>query len=559
MAARPVGARALTRVAAVSAGVLDYVARLPRASEIPAAPADGAALPRAPLLRWLVSLAATHALQTALFLGSFACIGYGALSGRLDLGWLTAWALALASTIPVQAYATWLEGRLVTGVGVALKTRLLLGALALDPEALRRKGVARLLSEALESNAIDEVGASGGIATLLASLDLIFALTVSLHAAASLLACVVLLLWSVVAGVGIAYSVRCQYHWSLQRLGLTRALVEKMSAHRTRLAQAREADRHAGDDAALAAYLESSATMDRQATRIAALLSSGYVIVGFATLAPSFVTGSASLSVLAVSVGAILFAADAFTRLSLGFNRTAGAWIAWRLLRPVLAAAVSGPSKAPAAHLASPTTAAPLVAGDLRFAHAAHPVAVLQGCDLVVAPGDQILLEGASGAGKSTLAALLAGLRPATGGYVLSGGLDRQTLGEVEWRRRVALVPQYHDNHIFAGPLLFNLLLARGLPHTAADIRDAAQICNELGLGPLLERMPSGLNQFVGDTGWRLSQGERSRIFLARALLQRSGIVILDETLAALDPENLHQCLQTVTRRAPTLVVIAHP
>jgi ATP-binding cassette, subfamily B, bacterial len=87
---------------------------------------------------------------------------------------------------------------------------------------------------------------------------------------------------------------------------------------------------------------------------------------------------------------------------------------------------------------------------------------------------------------------------------------------------------------------------------------EAAEVCRELGLTDLIGRMPAGLNQYVGDTGWRLSQGERSRIFLARALLQKAEIVVLDESLAALDPENLRQCLECILRRAPTLILIAH-
>jgi ABC-type transport system involved in cytochrome bd biosynthesis fused ATPase/permease subunit len=107
--------------------------------------------------------------------------------------------------------------------------------------------------------------------------------------------------------------------------------------------------------------------------------------------------------------------------------------------------------------------------------------------------------------------------------------------------------------------LLFNLLLARDYPHSAADIREAEAICRELGLGELLDRMPAGLRQRVGDAGWRLSQGERSRIYMARALLQRADVILLDETLAALDPQSLRQCLECVLRRAPSLIVIAHP
>ena len=63
----------------------------------------------------------------------------------------------------------------------------------------------------------------------------------------------------------------------------------------------------------------------------------------------------------------------------------------------------------------------------------------------------------------------------------------------------------------------------------------------------------------VGETGWQLSQGERSRLFMARALLQNSNLVILDESFAALDPENLRQALECTLRRAKTLLVVAHP
>ena len=84
-------------------------------------------------------------------------------------------------------------------------------------------------------------------------------------------------------------------------------------------------------------------------------------------------------------------------------------------------------------------------------------------------------------------------------------------------------------------------------------------ICRELGLGDLLERMPAGFQQMVGESGWQLSHGERSRLYIARALLQQADLIILDESFAALDPENLHRALQCVLRRAPTVLVIAHP
>ena len=77
-----------------------------------------------------------------------------------------------------------------------------------------------------------------------------------------------------------------------------------------------------------------------------------------------------------------------------------------------------------------------------------------------------------------------------------------------------------------------------------------------LGLGPMLEKMPSGLQQMVGDTGWQLSHGERSLVFLGRALLQHPRLVLLDETFGSLDPETMLRALAVALERAETLVVI---
>ena len=71
--------------------------------------------------------------------------------------------------------------------------------------------------------------------------------------------------------------------------------------------------------------------------------------------------------------------------------------------------------------------------------------------------------------------------------------------------------------------------------------------------------MPSGILQTVGETGWQLSHGERSRLYLARALLQNPDVLILDESFAQLDPDTMHLALDTVVSRARSVVLIAHP
>jgi ABC-type multidrug transport system fused ATPase/permease subunit len=112
---------------------------------------------------------------------------------------------------------------------------------------------------------------------------------------------------------------------------------------------------------------------------------------------------------------------------------------------------------------------------------------------------------------------------------------------------------------VLSASFAFNLLMGRQWPPSNADVKEAEQVCGELGLGPLLARMPGGLWQMVGETGWQLSQGERSRLFLARALLSGADVVILDESFAALDPGTLEQAMACALRRARTLVVVAHP
>ncbi len=109
------------------------------------------------------------------------------------------------------------------------------------------------------------------------------------------------------------------------------------------------------------------------------------------------------------------------------------------------------------------------------------------------------------------------------------------------------------------GPLAFNFLIGGGWPPSPAYLEEAERICRGLGLGPLLERMPASMNQMVGEIGWQLSHGEKSRVYIARALLQQAELSILDESFGALVPQNLELTLKCVLDETNILVVIAHP
>ena len=183
---------------------------------------------------------------------------------------------------------------------------------------------------------------------------------------------------------------------------------------------------------------------------------------------------------------------------------------------------------------------------------------MLRGCSVRISTGNRLVLEGPSGGGKSTLVSILTGLREPDSGKLLIDGLDLHTLGSERWRQRIAAAPQFHENYVLAETFAFNLFMGRRGNLGAADLEQAEVICRELGLADLLARMPAGMMQMVGETGWQLSHGERSRLYIARALLQDPEVVVLDESFAALDPENLQRAVECVVKRARSLLVIAH-
>jgi ABC-type bacteriocin/lantibiotic exporter with double-glycine peptidase domain len=152
----------------------------------------------------------------------------------------------------------------------------------------------------------------------------------------------------------------------------------------------------------------------------------------------------------------------------------------------------------------------------------------------------------------------MTGLRSPDSGLLLLGGLDHRSVGAAAWRQRVVAAPQFHENHVLTSTFAFNLLMGKRWPPTQEDVDEAESVCRNLNLGELLDRMPAGMLQMVGETGWQLSHGERSRLYMARALLQGADLVILDESFAALDPETLRQCLRYALDYSSTLLVIAH-
>jgi ATP-binding cassette subfamily B protein len=181
-------------------------------------------------------------------------------------------------------------------------------------------------------------------------------------------------------------------------------------------------------------------------------------------------------------------------------------------------------------------------------------VEVLHGVSFKVEPGQLVALVGSSGAGKSTIASLVPRLYDVDGGGVRLSGVDVRDLSFDSLRETLGMVTQ--DGHLFHDTIRGNLLFAA--PGASED--DLWDSLRKARLGALVESLPDGLDTVVGERGYRLSGGERQRLTIARLLLAKPKVVILDEATAHLDStsEAAVQAALVEALAGRTALVIAH-
>jgi ABC-type bacteriocin/lantibiotic exporter with double-glycine peptidase domain len=171
---------------------------------------------------------------------------------------------------------------------------------------------------------------------------------------------------------------------------------------------------------------------------------------------------------------------------------------------------------------------------------------------LTVAPGAKIAIVGASGSGKSTLAKLLVGLYEPTAGSILIDGLNLRSLDLPSVRRLLGVV--WQDPLLFSGTIHDNITL-RVPDATPADVHEAARLA---GIEPDIAAMPMQYETILGPAGEGLSGGQRQRLALARALLGRPAILVLDEATSHLDTPTEALVEQNLRAIGVTRIVIAH-
>ena len=177
---------------------------------------------------------------------------------------------------------------------------------------------------------------------------------------------------------------------------------------------------------------------------------------------------------------------------------------------------------------------------------------VLEDFSEKISEGESVALVGSTGSGKSTLVMLMSGLIEPTSGNITLGNANVGELGPDFVSDHIA--PVFQETFLFASSLRENLILNGNV--SDSDIHSALQVASAQGF---VSELPQGIETIIGERGVTLSGGQRQRIAIARALLRKPSVLVLDDATSAVDPKVEAEILQNIKKETNcSLVVIAH-
>ena len=280
------------------------------------------------LPRLIGQYAVTHVMQYVLGLLLLNVIGEGALTGRIDKGWLLAAVLLLACTPPFMLTESWLLGRIAIAIGIVLRRRLLWGAVSLPLDAARQNGYGDFICQIIESEAVEMGLREGGLQAGAALLDLVGAIAVLQLASTSTV--LALLVWVLlVAAVAFQYY-RTRLTWTETRFRLVGELLEVMLGHRTRLVQEPKSVRHRAEDHALVDYHTHGRALDGWTTALFGAVPFGWLALGSITLTPLWLAQGQSPARLALGLGGVLLGLRELSKRASGLWAMGGVALALR-------------------------------------------------------------------------------------------------------------------------------------------------------------------------------------------------------------------------------------
>ena len=512
-----------------------------------------------PLIARSLTLLLVHFVQFGLWILSWVTLTSALFGAGEREPLLMLWGLALVTSMLALPIETWLSQDLATRMGIVIKKTLLSRALGMDKRTVRELGIGALIARALDANNLDALATRGGIRVLLTLFDLLF---VAVLFFAYLGVQPLFLLFIAITGL-TAWNCRAcllsERTFHSAHLEVTALHAEEMIGHRTRKIFIGRDAWHDQETARLASYEAASSAADA-ANRRLSIVPKYWIALGTAmVLVQIYFQSTTNFGTVAL-VGFVIIGAATLTNITTGMAQLIRALVSighLDLHQPESSSASASEGAPASGHVTTRDGTALQVQG-LQYRYPTAARSLIRDVDLTIAQGEKVLLSGTSGSGKSTIGALLAGRLAATGGTIISHGVDRHVVGNRGWLTHVCYVPQSGDNHVLTDTFAFNLLLGRPWPPSATDLAQARDLALALGLGPLLDKMPAGIMQMVGEGGWRLSQGERSRLFVARAILQNAQVLIADELLSPLDPASGLEVLDAIERLPNQLILIAH-
>jgi ATP-binding cassette subfamily C protein LapB len=192
---------------------------------------------------------------------------------------------------------------------------------------------------------------------------------------------------------------------------------------------------------------------------------------------------------------------------------------------------------------------------DAAFMYPESRIALFEGLNLAIGPGDVLTVIGNNGAGKSTTARLLMRLIEPVRGQILIDGVDLKQLDPAWWRKQVVFLPQE--------PALLNATIGENIAVNNPDLDAEAlgDIVERSGLRKFIDESADGLDTRIADNGWRLAEGIRRRVALARALATDGQIVVIDEPTESLDEEGcraVYRVLAGMAEQKRTIIVMSH-
>lgn len=188
---------------------------------------------------------------------------------------------------------------------------------------------------------------------------------------------------------------------------------------------------------------------------------------------------------------------------------------------------------------------------NVSFSYTKDSKKVLSNINIEINKGEKIAIVGSSGSGKSTLSKLLIGLFPSISGDILFDDFDYGSLDKQYLRQQIGIVPQ--DMTLFNKTIFENIAGDFSVSHD-----EMVEVCKLVNIHHEIMEMPMGYNTLISEMGMNLSGGQRQRIILARALIKKPKIILLDEATSYLDNVNEKEIMQRFKDQNITIIVIAH-